>query len=81
MSNKIFQDYQNSGLYFSLEEVRERIEDLTSQLRGCESYYRRNQSKVLTKEQREDILLENEIQDEIDFWEQQIHNSSDVKGF
>jgi hypothetical protein len=80
MSNKIFQDYQNSGLYFSLEEVRERIEDLTSQLRGCESYYRRHQPEVLTKEQREDILLENEIQDEIDFWEQQIHNSSDVKG-
>ena len=74
MSNKIFQDYQNSGLYFSLEEVKARIEDLTTDLRGSESYYRRHQPEVLTKQQREDILLENEIQDEIDFYEEQIHN-------
>jgi hypothetical protein len=74
MSTKIFQDYQNSGLYFSLEEVRARIEDLTSELRGSESYYRRHQPEVLSKEQREEILLENEMQDEIDFYEEQIHN-------
>lgn len=74
MNTKIFQDYNNSGQYFTLEEVRERIEDLTSELRGSESYYRRHQPEVLTKEQREDILFENEIQDEIDFYEQQIRN-------
>jgi hypothetical protein len=74
MSNKIFQDYNNSGQYFTLEEVRERIEDLTSDLRGSESYYRRHQPEVLTKEQREDILLENKIQDEIDFYKAQIRN-------
>ena len=74
MSNKIFQDYNNTGKYFTLEEVRARIEDLTTDLRGSESYYRRHQPEVLTKEQREDILFENEIQDEIDFYEQQIRN-------
>ena len=74
MSNKIFQDYNNTGKYFTLEEVRARIEDLTTDLRGSESYYRRHQPEVLTKEQREDILLENEMQDEIDFYEQQIRN-------
>ena len=74
MSNKIYQDYQNSGFYFSLEQVKARIEDLTTTLRSSESYYRRHQPEVLSKEQREDILLENEIQDEIDFYEQQILN-------
>ena len=84
MSTKIFQDYQNSGLYFSLEEVKKRIEELTTQLRGSESFYRRRQTAVLTKEQREEILLENEIQDEIDFWERQIdgfENEEDVKKY
>jgi len=82
MSTKIFQDYQNSGLYFSLEEVKKRIEELTTQLRGSESFYRRHQTAVLTREQREEILLENEIQDEIDFWERQIRgfeNEEDVQ--
>jgi hypothetical protein len=74
MSNKIYQDYQNSGFYFSLEQVKARIEDLTTTLKSSESYYRRHQPEVLSKEQREDILLENEMQDEIDFYEHQILN-------
>jgi hypothetical protein len=77
MSAKKFQDYQNSGYYFSLEEVKKRIEDLTTQLKSSESYYRRHQPEVLTKEQREEILLENEIQDEIDFYEDQIYSFED----
>jgi hypothetical protein len=77
MSAKKFQDYQNSGYYFSLEEVKKRIEDLTTQLKSSESYYRRHQPEVLTKEQREEILLENEIQDEIDFYEDQIYGFED----
>ena len=84
MSTKIFQDYQNSGLYFSLEEVKKRIEELTTELRGSESFYRRRQTAVLTREQREDILLENEIQEEIDFWERQIdgfENEEDVQKY
>lgn len=70
-SNKIFQDYQNSGLYFSLEEVRERIEDLTTQLKGSKYYYRRIQNEEEKEKQREEIF---EIQDEIDFYNQQIYN-------
>ena len=70
-SNKIFQDYQNSGLYFSLEEVRERIEDLTTQLKGSKYYYRRLQNEEEKEKQREEIF---EIQDEIDFYNQQIYN-------
>jgi hypothetical protein len=69
---KIFKNYQNPRDFLTLEEVRTRIEELTTNLKGNESYYRRHQSEVLTKEQREEILLENEMQDEIDFYESQI---------
>jgi hypothetical protein len=72
MSTKIFKNYQNPQDLLTLEEVRGRIEDLTTSIRGNESYYRRRQTEVLTKEQREEILLENEIQDEIDFYESQV---------
>jgi hypothetical protein len=81
MSAKIFQNYQNPGYFLTLEEVKKRIEDLTTTLRASESYYRRRQLAVLTKEQREEIILENEIQDEIDFYEEQIRDSTDVRGF
>jgi hypothetical protein len=70
---KIFKNYQNPrDDFLTLEEVRTRIEELTTDLKGNESYYRRHQSGVLTKEQREEILLETEMQDEIDFYESQI---------
>jgi hypothetical protein len=72
MSTKIFKNYQNPEDLLTIEEVKGRIEDLTTSLRGNESYYRRRQTEVLTKEQREEIILENEIQDEIDFYESQI---------
>ena len=72
MSTKIFKNYQNPEDLLTLEEVRVRIEELTTNIRGIESYYRRYQTGVLTKEQREEIILENEIQDEIDFYESQI---------
>ena len=75
--SKIFENYQNPGYSLSFKEVKDRIEELTTELRGSESYYRRRQLAVLTKEQREDILLENEIQDEIDFYEAQIHGFRD----
>ena len=75
--SKIFENYQNPGYSLSFKEVKDRIEELTTELRGSESYYRRHQLAVLTKEQREDILLENEIQDEIDFYEAQIHGFRD----
>jgi hypothetical protein len=57
---------------------------LTTELRGSESFYRRRQTAVLTREQREEILLENEIQEEIDFWERQIdgfENEEDVEKY
>ena len=83
--SKIFQNYQNPcASHLNLEEVRARISDLTTSLRGNESYYRRHQPEVLTKEQREEILLENEIQEEIDFYEHQIEgfrDEEDVKKF
>lgn len=75
--SKIFENYQNPGYSLSFKEVKDRIEELTTELRGSEFYYRRHQLAVLTKEQREDILLENEIQDEIDFYEAQIHGFRD----
>jgi len=58
ISERIYQDYQNSGLYFTLEEVRVRIENLTVWLQSAE-------------EQREEIL---EFQNEIDFYQHQIYN-------
>jgi hypothetical protein len=82
MNTKIFQDYQNSGLYFTLQEVRDRIEELTSDIRGSVSFYRRRQSGVLTKTQKQQLFVENETQDEIDFWERQIYgfeNEEDVQ--
>ena len=86
---KIFKNYQNPRDFSTLEEVRTRIEELTTDLKGNESYYRRHQSGVLTKEQREEILLENEMQDEIDFYESQIgfyesrgiNNEEDIKKY
>ena len=87
---KIFKNYQNPrDDFLTLEEVRTRIEELTTDLKGNESYYRRHQSGVLTKEQREEILLENEMQDEIDFYESQIdfyksrgiNNEEDIKKY
>jgi len=78
--SKIFQNYKNPGCFLTLEEVKKRIEDLTTCLRGIESYYRRHQSEFLTKEQREEILLGTQIQHEIDFYEEQIHDFTDVKG-
>jgi len=72
MSTKIFQNYRNSGFFLTIEEVKARIEDLTTSLESSECYYRANETEVLTRPQREDILLENEIRDEIDFYEEQL---------
>jgi hypothetical protein len=76
MSTKIFQNYNNSGLYLSLEEVKERIEDLTSELRGNEFYYRRHKETFTEKEKEQkyidQCLAQQDIELEIDFYEQQI---------
>jgi hypothetical protein len=77
MSTKIFKNYQDFRELLSLEEVKKRIADLTTSLRGNESYYRRFQPKILTKKEREDIIFQSEIQDEIDFYEHQIQNEID----
>ena len=72
MSSKIFKNYQNPELFLTNEQVIERIKYLTDSLSEFESFYRRHQPEVLTKEQREEILLRNEIQEEIGFYEDEI---------
>jgi hypothetical protein len=73
MSNKIIQNYQNVDCMLTIEQAREHIDELTINIRGNKSYYRRHHSDdVLSKKEREEILLEGEIQAEIDFYENQI---------
>jgi hypothetical protein len=80
MSNKIIQNFQNVDCMLTIEQAREHIDELTIDIRGNKSYYRRHYSDdVLSKKEREEILLEEEIQAEIDFYENQIFKAEKYK--
>jgi hypothetical protein len=71
MRIKIIQKYKNPGYAYvmTIISAKERVEELLNSIIN-KSYSRRYSALS-----REEILLESSIQDEIDFYELEIHNA------
>ena len=64
--NKCIKNYYDNGSFMTIAQTKKHVDGLTNFIRSKRSYYRRH---VLTREEREEVLLEMEIQLEIDYYE------------
>jgi hypothetical protein len=80
MNTHFIQHYQNPKFGLTIEQARERIDELTTALQGNESFHRRHSpSTPLSSQQRDNILLEEEVLAEIEFYEEQISSNEDYE--
>jgi len=82
MANKIIQNFNGDKFgYLTIEQAKKRVAELASFINNDRAYYHRRHVDliILTIEEREEILLEEEYQTEIDFYEFEIFNA-EAKG-
>jgi hypothetical protein len=64
--SKCIKNYYDSGIFMTVTQTKSRVVGLTGFITS-KRYFRRQE--VLTREEREEVLLEMEIQLEIDYYE------------
>ena len=66
--SKCIKNYYDNGSFMTVTQTKSRVVGLTGFITS-KRYYRRQGGQVLTREEREEVLLEMEFQLEIDYYE------------